>query len=143
MHECFEAVSPDDEFEFGSYSVTREEIVSFASSYDPQPFHLEESEGSMFGGIVASGWHTAAMSMRLIVDNYLEAAGALGALGVDELRWPEPVRPGDELSVRLSVVDLEPWDESRGLVHQLVETTNQNGTPVLRMEPSVLYRRRE
>lgn len=142
MHEYFEDVSTAEEYTFGTYAVSREEIVSFAESYDPQPFHLGETEDSMFDGVVASGWHTAAMTMRLLVDNYLAESGALGAAGLDELRWPAPVQPGDELSVRLTFADPEPWDENRGLVHQLIETTTQDGEPVLWLDARVLYRRR-
>jgi len=128
---------------FGEYEVTADEIVSFAQQYDPQPFHTdpEAAEDSMFGGLVASGWHTAAMTMRLLVDNYIDDSRALGAAGVDELRWRKPVRPGDVLSVETEIVDTEPWDEQRGLVSVAVTTADESGQTVLTMTSLVLWER--
>ncbi|MFB6309524.1 MAG: MaoC/PaaZ C-terminal domain-containing protein, partial [Haloarculaceae archaeon] len=99
----FDTVEIGQTASHGSYEVTRDDIRAFASRYDPQPIHLEETAAaeSMFGGLVASGWHTAAMTMRLLVEGVLGSSGALGAVGVNDLRWPEPVRPGDELSVEV------------------------------------------
>ena len=129
---------------FGTYEVTREEIVTFAEQYDPQPFHTDEAaaEASMFGGLVASGWHTASMTMRLLVDNYLSESGALGALGVDELRWPTPVEPGDTLSVRTEVLEKSVWDDDRGRVESEITTTTADDEVVLSMVAQVLWRRR-
>lgn len=143
MASSYEAVEVGDTETFGSYEVTREEIQSFAKQYDPQPFHTdrEVAEESMFGGLVASGWHTAAMTMRLLVDNYLEQSGAMGSPGVDELRWREPVRPGDVLSVKTEHVGKEPWDEDRGVIRTEVTTKNQNDETVLSMSAMVLYGR--
>jgi acyl dehydratase len=110
----------------GSYEVTREEIVAFGRQYDPQPFHTdaEAARESTFGGLVASGWHTAAATMRLLVDGMFAGSGALGAVGVDELRWPTPVRPGDRLSVATEVVGTEPdYRPGVGLVSVRVRTT--------------------
>ncbi len=86
-------------FPLGSTSFTGQEIVEFARQYDPQPFHIDEAaaEASMFGGLIASGWQIAAKMMRLFVDNYVDRRTALGSPGLDELRWPKPVRPGDTL----------------------------------------------
>jgi acyl dehydratase len=128
---------------FGEYEVTADEIVSFAQQYDPQPFHTdaEAAEGSIFGGLVASGWHTAAMTMRLLVDNYIHGSRALGAAGVDELRWREPVRPGDVLSVETEIVDTDPWDEQRGLVSLAVRTVDESGQQLLTMTSLVLWER--
>jgi acyl dehydratase len=133
-----------DTASFGSYEITREEIVSFAEQYDPQPFHTDESaaERSMFGGLVASGWHTAAMTMRLLVDNQLATSGAMGALGVDELRWPTAVEPGDTLSVRTEVLEKDVWDEDRGRVASEITTTTGDDEVVLSMVAQVLWRRR-
>src|SRR5262245_65071425 len=88
--------------EFGSILVEEAEVVSFAKRFDPQPFHIdpEAASQSIFGGLIASGWHSASLMMRLIVDHYLAHASSLGSPGVDELRWLKPVRPGDELSIR-------------------------------------------
>ncbi|MEF8854533.1 MAG: MaoC/PaaZ C-terminal domain-containing protein, partial [Haloarculaceae archaeon] len=118
MHQTLDAVRLHEQFEFGSYEVTREEVLEFGDSYDPQAFHVDEEAASesMFGGLIASGWHTAAMTMRLIVDNYLTDSGAIGSPGVDDLRWPAPVRPGDVLRVRAEPVEKEPWNEDMGAV---------------------------
>jgi acyl dehydratase len=143
--EFYDDLTVGDTASFGTYQVTRDEIVSFARQYDPQPFHTDEAaaESSMFGGLVASGWHTAAMTMRLLVDNYLSGSGALGALGVDELRWPTPVEPGDELGVRIEILEKEVWDETRGRVATEITTTNDDGAVVLSMVAQVLWRRRD
>jgi len=143
MDETYEAVTVGETREFGTYEVTREEIVSFARQYDPQPFHVDETaaDESMFGGLVASGWHTAAMTMRLLVDNYLNESGAMGSPGVDSMRFRTPVRPGDALSVTAEVVGKEVWDPTRGVVHTGVTTVNQDGEAVLTMEAQVLYPR--
>ncbi|UPM42070.1 MaoC family dehydratase [Halocatena salina] len=129
--------------EFGSYTVEKEEIVSFAEQYDPQPFHVDESaaEESIFGELVASGWHTAAMTMRMLVDNSPDDSRAMGAVGVDELRWNEPVRPGDTLSVRTEVMDKEPWDDDLGLIRSRT-TVFAGDTEVMGMTGRVLYQRR-
>jgi len=141
----FETIDIGDSDSFGEYEVTSEEVRQFAGQYDPQSVHTDPAaaEQSMFGGIVASGWHTAAMTMRLLVDHKLDGSGALGALGVDSLRWPEPVRPGDTLSVRTEVVATEPFDEGRGLVDIEVTTVNDDGEVVLSMVGKVLWRRRK
>lgn len=127
---------------FGDYEVTRDDVVAFAEQFDPQPFHVDEdaAEQSMFGGLVASGWHTASMTMRLLVDNFLADSRALGAVGVDELRFRNPVRPGDVLTVETEVVEKEIWDEDRGLVHSQITTSNQNDV-VLTMVGLVLWER--
>jgi acyl dehydratase len=145
MDKTYEAVEVGTVREFGSYDVTREEIVAFAERYDPQPFHVdpEAARESMFGGLVASGWHTCAMTMRLLVDNYLNESGALGSPGVETLRFRDPVRPGDTLSVRAEHVDKEPWDEDRGVVYSEVTTLNGSGKAVVTMEAMVLYPRRK
>jgi acyl dehydratase len=141
----FETIAVGDSDSFGAYEVTREEITTFAGQYDPQPIHTdpEAAEASMFGGLVASGWHTAAMTMRLLVDHKLTDSGALGALGIDSLRWPEPVRPGDTLSVRTEVLAKAPFDEDRGRVDIEVETVTDGGEVVLSMVGKVLWRRRK
>lgn len=129
--------------EFGSYTVEKEEIISFAEQYDPQPFHVDESsaEDSIFGELVASGWHTAAMTMRMLVDHRLDDDRSMGAVGVDDLRWNQPVRPGETLSVRTEVVDKEPWDENLGLVSSHT-TVFADGNEVMSMTGNILYQRR-
>ncbi|PSQ65724.1 MAG: dehydratase [Halobacteriales archaeon SW_9_67_24] len=143
--EHFEDVTVGETHEFGSRDVTREEIVEFADRYDPQPFHTDEAAAgeSMFGGLIASGWHTAAMTMELLVTNVFEGSGATGAVGVDELRWPNPVRPGDTLSVRTEVLDTEPWSDRLGLVRSGTRTHDQDGEEVMSMIGLVLYERRD
>ena len=142
--EYFEDLSIGDSDSFGEYEVTREELTSFAGQYDPQPMHTdpEAAAASMFGELVASGWHTAAMTMRLLVDGRLADSRALGALGVDSLRWPEPVRPGDRLSVGTEIREKEPFDDERGRVAIEVTTTTQRGDTVLSMVAQVLWERR-
>ena len=96
--------------ELGGRKVTREEIVAFAREFDPQPFHLDDEAArrTPFGGLIASGWHTAAIVQRLVVDGFVNASASLGSPGVDELRWLKPVRPGDELAVRFEVTETIP-----------------------------------
>jgi acyl dehydratase len=140
----YEDLAAGQTAEFGEYEVTRDEIVRFARQYDPQPFHVDEeaAAGSMFGDLVASGWHTCAMTMRMLVDNHLSDSAVLGAFGVDKRRWPTPVRPGDTLSIRTEVLHREPNDEGRGLVRTAGDTTNHDDQVVLAMERKVLYARR-
>lgn len=109
MTRYFEDLAVGDRYTTDSATVTREDIVSFASEYDPQPIHTDEAAASTsaFGGLIASGWHTASVCMRLIVDHLHDEAW-VGARGVDELRWIRPVRPGDELAVTVEVVDKRP-----------------------------------
>ncbi|MFC7139443.1 MaoC family dehydratase [Halosimplex aquaticum] len=140
----FEDLSVGETADFGSYQVTDEEITTFAEQYDPQPFHTdpEAAADTPFGGLVASGWHTAAMTMRLLVDNHLADGATRGALGVDDLRWRRPVRPGDELVVRTEIVEKEDWDDDSGLVSVAI-TTEADGEEALSMVGLVLYERRE
>ncbi|PSP90156.1 dehydratase [Halobacteriales archaeon QS_4_69_34] len=144
--EFFEDVAVGETREFGDRTVDREEMIEFAEQFDPQPFHVDEAaaEQSMFGGLIASGWHTAAMTMGLLVDNLMVESAATGAIGVDDLRWENPVRPGDTLSVRTEVLDKEPWGGgSLGLVRSGTTTLNQDDDTVMSMVGLVLYERRE
>lgn len=132
--------------EYGAYEVTAEEIVEFASRYDPQPFHLSEEAGKAmhFGGLCASGWHTCAMAMRMTVDNMQEGTGSLGSPGIDELRWTKPVFPGDVLRVKNTITGKR---ESRsrpdmGSIFMENEVLNQRDEVVMRFKPIVLYKRR-
>ena len=135
------------ETEFGSYEVTREEVIEFASKYDPQPFHLSDEEAAKthFGRIAASGWHTAAMTMAVIARHVVaDRQAGLGSPGIDELRWLKPVYPGDTLHVRGRIVDKTPSRSRPDLGSFRTETTvtNQEGTPVMRFTSIVLMRRR-
>ena len=119
----------------GTVLVTEEEIIEFAKRYDPQVFHTDPvaARGSIYGGLVASGWHTAAMAMRLIVENYLSGVASVGSPGVDEVRWLKPVRPGDKLSVRVTVLESRRSESKpdRGIVRSLVEVLNQDMAVVM------------
>ncbi len=120
---------------FGAYKVTEAEIIEFASKYDPQFFHLdhEAAKGSLFGGICASGWHTCAMTMSMMVDNMDERGTSLGSPGVDSLKWLKPVYPGDVLSVRMEVLETRA-SKSRpniGFVTSKTTVSNQQGVEVM------------
>jgi acyl dehydratase len=124
MTRFFEDFTVGSVEEFGRYDVTEAEILTFAERYDPQWFHTDPDrarEESMYGGLIASGWHTTAMMMRMLVDEFLSETASLGAKGVDELRWRRPVRPGDTLSLRLEVLSKESERPDRGLVESRIE----------------------
>ncbi|MFW5937655.1 MAG: MaoC family dehydratase [Halanaeroarchaeum sp.] len=143
----FDDIEVGDTRSFGSYRVTESEVLDFAEQYDPQWFHTEPDRAedeSMYGGLIASGWHTAAMTMRMIVDHHLVDAMALGALGVDDLRWPNPVFPGETLSLETEVVEKRPSESQpdRGIVKTHSTTVDQSGEPKMEMTSIVLYARR-
>ena len=121
-------------FASGRLSVDPARIKSFAAEFDPQPFHLDEDSAreTFFRGLAASGWHTAAMTMRLLVDSELKPAGGIIGAGFDEMRWPRPVRPGDELHVESEVLDVRPSKSrpDQGVIKVRTTTLNQNGEPV-------------
>ena len=130
----FEDFQIGQELPLGRYAVTRGEIVAFAAEFDPQPFHLDEAAAreTIFKGLAASGWHTAAMTMRLLVESDLKPAGGIVGAGFDEFRWPRPVRPGDELWVESEILEVRPSKSrpDQGLVKVRTTTYNQNGEPV-------------
>jgi acyl dehydratase len=132
----FEDYALDSTHECGSFSVDAAGIIFFAKEFDPQPFHIDPvaAADGPFGGLIASGWHTAALTMRLLVENYLSAEASLGGAGVDEIRWPYPVRPGDTLRVRATVVESRRSGSKpdRGIIKTLIETTNSDGRTVMR-----------
>ena len=132
----WEDFEPGQRIELGSHAVTEEEIVEFARTWDPQPFHVdpEAAKETVFGGLIASGWHTGAMWMRLYVDNVL-GAGSRGSPGIEELRWLAPVRPGDTLTGSLTVLDTaaSERDPTRGTVRIRAEMVNQDGVTVMAM----------
>jgi acyl dehydratase len=123
-------------YECGSVSIDQASIIAFAKEFDPQPFHVDPAAAAAgpYGGLIASGWHTAALVMRLLVENYLAAESSLGSAGLDELRWPHPVRPGDTLRVRATVVESRRSlsKPDRGIVKTVVEATNSGGATVMR-----------
>jgi acyl dehydratase len=128
---------------YGEYEMTREEILDFAEQYDPQWFHTdpERADDSIYGGLIASGWHTASASMRLFVDGFLSETAGLGAKGVDRLRWPNAVYPGDVLTIHSEILDVDPVDEDRGFVRWKIDTTNGDGDTVFSMESLALVAR--
>ena len=142
----FEDFQVGQKFVSGTVTVTAERIKAFAREFDPQPFHLDEEAArqTFFGGLVASGWHTAAMTMRLFVDSdMLPAGGAIGAGGSD-IRWPRPVRPGDVLRLESEVVELRP-SRSRpdiGVMKIRLTTYNQANEPVQMGSPTLIVPRR-
>ncbi|WP_222913648.1 MaoC family dehydratase [Natrinema sp. SYSU A 869] len=142
----FEDIEVGTTEEFGEYHVTKAEITEFAEQYDPQPFHTDEeaAEESAFGELVASGWHTAAMSMRMLVENYLGEQAGMGGRSADELRWERPVKPGDTLSLRTEVVDKHrsESDPHRGYVDNYIEVLNQNDEVVLSYTVTGMVKRR-
>lgn len=139
----FEHYPPGAVFEFGSVTVTEQSIIDFARQYDPQQMHVDPQWAAQgpFGEVIASGWQTVALMMRLLVDHYLPRGG-LAAPGIDELRWPNPVRPGDTLRVRATILEarLSRSKPDRGLVRGFVEVLNQRDEPVLTMKPMNLVR---
>jgi acyl dehydratase len=142
----FEDFTSGTVYELGSVSVSAEDIVAFAEQFDPQGFHVDEDAGRTagFGGLIASGWHTVGLYMRLFVDGLLGASRNLGSPGGDELRWFLPVRPGDTLSARCTIGEVRAsrGDPQRGVVHTCGEMTNQNGDIVMRLRTVILIEKR-
>jgi len=133
----FEDYVPGSIHEFGSITVDQDEVIAFAKRYDPQDFHAdpEAAKQTIFGGLIASGWQTAGLMMRLYADNYLSRVASLSSPGVDELRWKHPVRPGDELSIRVTVVEARRSNSKpdRGIVKSFIEVLNQKNEVVMSM----------
>jgi acyl dehydratase len=133
-------------YELGSREIGRDEIVAFAREYDPQPFHTDEAAAneSIYGGLIASGWQTASVYMRLLYDGLIHRTAGMGSPGVDELRWLAPVRPGDTLTARLTIDDVRPSSSKpdRGFIMTRGEIANQRGEPVLSLKAAMMIRRR-
>lgn len=134
MIRYLEDFEPGQKFGSGRFSVEAARIKSFAKEFDPQPFHLDEDSArdSFFKGLAASGWHTAAMTMRLLVEGELKPAGGIIGAGFDEMGWPRPVRPGDELHVESEVLEVRPSKSrpDQGVIKVRTATLNQNNEPV-------------
>jgi acyl dehydratase len=143
----FEDFRPGDTIPLGSKTVSREEVISFAAEFDPQPFHLDEAAGaaSLLGGLAASGWHTIAMLMRLMCDNLLLNSSGKGSPGVEEVRWMRPVRPGDTLSASAEVVSVRVLNSrpELGMVDFLFTLADQTGATVMTQRNKILFARRE
>jgi len=143
----FEDFTPGLVSEFGDHEITEQEIIVFARRYDPQPFHTdpEAAKRSSFGGLIASGWNTVGVLMRMLVDHQVPANASLGSPGIDEIRWLKPVRPGDRLRARVTVQEAtrSRSKPDRGVVRSLNEVLNQHGEVVMTMRGMMLLRARD
>ena len=142
----FEDFKPGESVQLGSHTITRDEIIAFGRQFDPQPFHVDEeaARATSFGGLIASGWHTGSLIMRLFCDGIIGDTASLGSPGIDEMRWLKPVRPGDTLSLRMTVTDCVPSRSKpdRGIIRTLLELSNQRGEVVVSIKGMNLIRRR-
>ena len=142
----FEDFTPGQTIELGRHTITKDEIVAFARQFDPQVFHLDEeaAKQTIFGGLIASGWHTGSLMMRLLYEGVVKDALSLGSPGVDELRWLKPVRPGDTLSARMTVTECVPSRSKidRGIVKSTIELRNQRDEVVVSSKGLSLFGRR-
>jgi len=142
----FEDYRVGEVFEFGDELVTEQEIVEFANRYDPQPFHVDPAAAtvSSFGGLIASGWMTAGIMMRMLVEHFISREAGMGWPGIDELRWLRPVRPGDRLRTRVTILETRRSSSKpdRGMVLTLDEVLNQDGDVVMTLKGWGMYRAR-
>lgn len=143
----FEDFEVGKTIELGSRSVTEEEIIDFAKQFDPQSFHIDKDAAahSIYGGIIASGWHTCGLIMRAIVDGYMGEAASMGSPGVDEIRWIKPVRGGDTLTVTATILDARPSASKpdRGVVTTIWHAKNQRGELVATIKGMAMFLRRQ
>jgi acyl dehydratase len=134
--EYFEDYSPGTSYDCGTVSVSEAEILAFAREFDPQPIHVDPEAAARgpFGGLIASGWHTSGLVMRQLVAHYISTVGSLASPGIDELRWPNPVRPGDTLRVHATPTEARRSNSrpDRGIIKTAIEAVNQDGQPVMR-----------
>ena len=142
----FEDFAVAQVYRSGSLTVTAEDIKAYAAQFDPQPFHLDATaaKASLFGGLAASGWHTASLTMRLLVEGGAPIAGGIIGAGTDELRWPRPVRPGDRLRVESEVLEVAPSRSrpEQGRMRLRSTTFNQNDEPVMVFIANLIVPRR-
>ncbi|MFI4953020.1 MAG: MaoC family dehydratase [Burkholderiales bacterium] len=140
----FEDYTVGSAYEYGAVTVDEAELIAFARQFDPQAIHVdpEAAANGPFGGVIASGWHTSALMMRLFVGHYLSSVASLASPGVDELRWMKPVRPGDTLRIRVTVIEARRSQSrpDRGMVRTLIEVLNQRGDIVSSMKAMNLLR---
>ena len=143
----FEDIEPGERHSIGSYTITKEEITEFAEKYDPQPFHLDEDAAaeSIYGGLIASGWQTIAICMRMLVDELVNEQASMGARGANEMRWIRPVRPGDTISLTTEVLETRPSERNPevGEVDTEIIAYNQDDDPVVRWIALGLVARRD
>jgi len=142
----WEDFTPGEVVEIGNHTFTQEEIVAFATQFDPQPLHTdaEAARGTFYGGLIASGWHTCAVGMRLMVEAYIGRSASAGSPGVENIRWLGPVRPGDTITYHRVILEARPSGSRPGigLVRSRSEAVNQRGEPVMTMEGWGMFRRR-
>jgi len=142
----WEDFTPGQVIEYGPRRVTREEIVGFAAEFDPQPFHLDEAaaRASMLGGLCASGWHSCCILMRMSADGFVLNSSSMGAPGVDEVRWLLPIRPGDDLTLRATVLSTRASNSrpDTGFVNVLLELYNAVGKCVMSLKAPLMFGRR-
>lgn len=142
----FEDFVPGQEFDLGTRTVNDDEIIAFATQFDPQPFHIDKEAAakSIYGGVIASGWHTCAMIMRMVVDGMPCANSSMGSPGLDGVRWLQPVRAGDTLSLRHLTKDVKASNSKpdRGVVWSKWTATNQRGEEVCTIDGMAMFRRR-
>jgi acyl dehydratase len=147
LQRFFEDYPVGETASFGDYAITEAQIVDFATRYDPQVFHLDPvaARDSAFGGLVASGWMTASVAMRMLVDHYISPISGMGSPGVDDLRWLKPVRPGDRLRMQVTVMAARRSQSKpdRGVVHFLQQVINQNDETVMTLKGWGMYRVRD
>lgn len=143
----FEDYIPGAVHEFGSIVAKEAEMIDFARRFDPQPFHTdpEKAKKSVFGALIASGWYTASVAMRLKVDHFISHVASLGSPGVDELRWLKPVFAGDTLSVRITIIEAKRSSSKpdQGYIHLLDEVLRQDGEVVMTMKSGGFFRCRD
>jgi acyl dehydratase len=142
----FEDFFPGQEIDLGTRGVTEEEIIAFAREFDPQPFHVDHDAAakSIYGGVIASGWHTCSMMMRMVVDGLMAKASSMGSPGLDGVRWLAPVRAGDTLNVRYQTVQVKASASKpdRGVVWSKWVAINQHGETVCTVDGMALFKRR-
>ncbi len=142
----FDDFKPGQVIDLGRRTVSRDAILAFAREFDPQVFHTDEeaAKATVFGGLIASGWHTASLAMRMLYDGLIKDTVSFGSPGVDELRWLKPVRPGDTLAAKMTVTEVVPSRSKpdRGIVRSLLELTNQDGDVVVTMRGLSMLGRR-
>jgi acyl dehydratase len=139
-------IKEGDVVELGSQTMEKDRMVAFAREFDPQPFHTDEkaAAASIWGGLIASGWLTGSVLMRFLYDGFLKDTASMGSPGIDELRWLKPVRPGDTLSARLTVLETAASRSKpdRGIVRSLMEVLNQHGEVVMTTKGVNFFKRR-
>jgi acyl dehydratase len=142
----FEDFHPGQEIDLGQRTVSEEEIIAFATQFDPQPFHIDKEAAahSIYGGVIASGWHTCSMMMRMVVDGILCTESSMGSPGLDGIRWLQPVRAGDTLSLRYVTKEVKASNSKpdRGVVWSTWVATNQHGETVCTIDGMAMMRRK-